>query len=358
MKKKLLFVLAMILAATGITALIGVAAKGPAKKEGKRVVTSFYPVYLLTQKVVEGAKGVEVWNLTSNHSGCLHDYTLKTQDMRLLSEAELFLINGGGMELFLEKAAKECKGLKIIDTSEGFEFLAGVEHHHDHGAEEDEHDHEGHDHVDEDHDHEAEDHDHEEESHNETEDPDHGELNAHLWLDVDGYLLQLTRIETALCEMDPAQEELYHRNAANYREELMRLRQDYADAKALLSGRDTVVFHEGFVYLLNMLGIETLHCLPMDSETQISAGEAAEIIEECALHGVTVLFATEDYAEMIQRTFGTETGCRVVALHAIDSSLGALGKYGETEGYLDLMRENLNRIKVAYGMAETDQRAN
>lgn len=304
MKKKLLFLLLLILGASGITALIAAVVGSPQKREGKLFVTSFYPVWLLSEAVTEGAEDVRVVNLTANHSGCLHDYALTTQDMRLLSEADLFLVNGGGMELFLTKAARECKGLVIVDTSEGFAFLKGVEHEED--------------------------------------------WNAHIWLDIDGYLWQLDKIESALCAADPAQAELYRKNAAKCREELFALKGEYEEAKEALEGRNAVVFHEGFVYLLNMLGIETLHCLPMDSETQILAGEAAEIAEECRLHGVRVFFVEEDYADLIRKTFGAETGCEIVCPDAISGGSGS-GAFG-MEVYLAAMRDNLEVIKEAYGI--------
>ena len=119
-KRKALFMICLLAVAFGLTALVAVLAEKDKKKEKAEellCVTSFYPVQLLAEAVSEGAEGVTVRNLTENHSGCIHDYTLTTQDMRLLSEAELFLINGGEMELFLQKAASEYKDLKIVDTS-------------------------------------------------------------------------------------------------------------------------------------------------------------------------------------------------------------------------------------------------
>jgi len=328
MKKKLLFLTIMILCAAGITAATAGLTGSPVKKEGRQFVTSFYPVYLLAQGVAEGAEQVNVTNLTSNHSGCLHDYSLKTEDMRLLSEADLFLVNGGGMELFLTKAASECKGLKIVDTSEGFSFLEGVEHDHDHAeaAGEDNHD------ADEDHDH------------------DHDALNAHIWMDFDGYLLQLDRVEQALCEADPAQANRYHKNAEHCRSEIKALQKEYEAVKPSLSGNATVVFHEGYIYLFAELGMETLHCLPMDSETQISAGEAAEIVEECRLHQVQVIFTTEEYVDTITKTFGKEVGCKVVALNPITGATKETKELTGIDAYVKAMRDNLALICEAYGV--------
>lgn len=335
-KKKALFMVCLLAVAFGLTALVVALAEKKEETDGLLCVTSFYPVQLLAESVSAGAEGVTVRNLTENHSGCIHDYTLTTQDMRLLSEAELFLINGGEMELFLERAAAEYKDLTIVDTSKGYDFLAGVGHSHDHGEETSG--------VADSHAHEAEEHMESEESH---EGHSHA-VNAHIWMDIDGYLLQLSRIEAAFVTADPAQETLYRQNAERCREMLLTLKEEFEAAKPALMGKQTVVFHEGFVYLLNMLGMETVHCLSMDSDTQIAAGEAAEIMEECKLHGITVLFAEEEYAQTVLDTFGAELSGEVFVLNPVTG--GVDEDASGIEVYCDRMRVNLERIKQAYDL--------
>ncbi len=383
-KRKALFMICLLAVAFGLTALVAVLAEKDKKKEKAEellCVTSFYPVQLLAEAVSEGAEGVTVRNLTENHSGCIHDYTLTTQDMRLLSEAELFLINGGEMELFLQRAASEYKDLKIVDTSAGYAFLEGVEHDHDHGEETEEHSAESctdpaHNHEDEEHSEElCKDpaHDHEEHAATEEDHDGHSHaVNAHIWMDIDGYLLQLSRVEEAFAAADPAQEKLYRANAEACRGELAKLAEEYAAAKTALSGKETVVFHEGFVYLLNMLGVESVHCLAMDSDTQIAAGEAAEIMEECKRHGITVLFAEAEYAGTVSDTFAKELSGEAVVLDPVtgkwsDDSAeeGAFGEVpeagtdhtGEADEspraileYCARMRKNLEMIQQAYDL--------
>ena len=363
-KRKALFMICLLTVAFGLTALVAVFAEKKEESEDFVCVTSFYPVQLLAEAVTEGAEGVTVPNLTENHSGCIHDYTLTTQDMRLLSTAELFLINGGEMELFLEKAAAEYTDLVIVDTSEGYDFLEGVEHSHAHGAEADEHSVESC--TDPTHHHEADEHSAEsctdlthhheetEDEHADTEDAHHGHshaINAHLWMDINGYLLQLSRVEEAFVQADPAQAALYRKNADACRAELTKLKEEYETAKTVLAGKETVVFHEGFVYLLRMLGIETVHCLSMDADTQIAAGEAAEITEECKLHGITLLFAEEGYAATVNDTFAKELSGEVVVLDPVTGypEETSTGKSGISL-YCESMRTNLERIKSAYGV--------
>lgn len=350
-KKKALFLTCLLAVSFGLTALVAFLAdrsggfgRAGAGEDGLLVVTSFYPVQLLAESVAEGVDGVEVVNLTENHGGCLHDYTITTKDMRLLSEAELFLVNGGGMELFLEKVAKEHTGLVITDTTEGYDFLEGIAHNHSHSHDEAPEDgHEGHDHEE----HGEEEHDTDDQEHHD----DHA-VNSHVWLDIDGYLYQLSRVEAAFAATDPANASQYRANAERCREELLALKESFAQASTQLAGNETVVFHEGFVYLFHMLGIETVHCIAMDGDTQIASGEAAEVVEECNIHGIDRMFAEEEYAKSVRDTFAGDFNGSVVVLDAIT---GKAVTEEETIGigiavYCNRMKENLDRIMQAYGL--------
>ena len=65
-----------------------------------RIVASFYPVYIMAKNVTKGVPGVSLQNLTSPLTGCLHDYSLTSNDMKKLFDAQVFVANGAGMESF------------------------------------------------------------------------------------------------------------------------------------------------------------------------------------------------------------------------------------------------------------------
>ena len=127
MKKKLsVFLLAMTMLLSGCGKTIDTTENS----EKLQVVTSFYPVYLLAQAVTEGAEKVDLLNMAQPQTGCLHDYELTISDMKLLEGADVLIINGGGMEGFLEQAVERYPQLVIVDTSAGIELLEEEEHHH------------------------------------------------------------------------------------------------------------------------------------------------------------------------------------------------------------------------------------
>ena len=67
--------------------------------DGKiKIVTSFYPMYIIAENITEGAENIELVNMTDVNVGCLHDYTLTTEDMKKVEDADVFISNGLGME--------------------------------------------------------------------------------------------------------------------------------------------------------------------------------------------------------------------------------------------------------------------
>ena len=70
-------------AALMLAAMMALACAGcAASADGKTIVTSFYPMYVFTQNVAANVPGVSVVNMADQNVGCLHDYALRTGDMR------------------------------------------------------------------------------------------------------------------------------------------------------------------------------------------------------------------------------------------------------------------------------------
>ena len=96
----------------------------PALACAETVVTSFYPVWILTLNLTNGIEDLEVLNLAENTTGCLHDYSLQNSDMAVLSRADALLINGSGMESFLPVITSAYPELPVIDATAGLPFLS------------------------------------------------------------------------------------------------------------------------------------------------------------------------------------------------------------------------------------------
>ncbi len=331
-KKKLAFLLAvmLLLSAAGY----GVCAAAGSKEISEEdfvLVTSFYPMYILAKNLTDGVEGIQVYNLTENQTGCLHDYQLTTGDMKLLSSADAFLINGAGMELFMDKVLTQEKDLAIINASEGIELLEGVVHDHSHAEEVLEAD-AGH-----------EDHVAEEEREEKESGHVHAE-NGHVWMDPERYLQQVNNVTEQLVRLLPAEQAFKVVQAATlYSVHIKTLNSTCAEAKAVTEGAYVVSFHEGFQYLAECFGMEVIATLSLDEETTPSAGEIAEVIEEIKHHGQALIFIEEVYASHAEKIVA-ETGATVVYLDPLTTGDGAL------RSYLDGMRININEIRKVFGI--------
>jgi glycosyltransferase involved in cell wall biosynthesis len=64
-------------------------------------------MYISTKNITRGIDGVRVINMTKPQTGCLHDYQLTPQDLKTLEAADAFIVNGAGMESFLDKVVSQ-----------------------------------------------------------------------------------------------------------------------------------------------------------------------------------------------------------------------------------------------------------
>lgn len=113
----------------------------PTFAAAETVITSFYPIYLFALNLTQGIDGITIRNLAAPNTGCLHDYQLSTGDMKVLNKADVFLINGAGMESYLTRVMDTFPKLPVVDASTGITLLTedGMDEYvddHDHDHEE------------------------------------------------------------------------------------------------------------------------------------------------------------------------------------------------------------------------------
>ena len=283
--------------------------------EGFRVVTSFYPMYIFAQNVCDGIDGVTVTNMADRSVGCLHDYQLQTRDMATLEEASALIVNGGGMEQFMDKVFSLRTDLPVIVASEGIEMLpSGETHEHDHG---DEYDH------DDGHDHEGE------------------LLNAHVWLDPKLAIVQVGNIAEGLAAADPAHAQAYRDNAAAYIQKLTALGEELTTQLAPLAGANIITFHEAFAYFAQAYGLNVAGVIEIEPGEDPGTREIAETCDLVRSLGVPALFVEPQYPQRAAETIARETGA---ALYTLDP---AVTGDGGMDSYERAMRENARVLTEA-----------
>ena len=320
MRNKYCFVLVMLicisLVCAGFTAAYVAGENDTSNDGGITIVTSFYPMYIATLNVVDGVDGIHLENLSEPQTGCLHDFQLTPEDMKLLSKADVFVINGGGIESFMTDVATAYPKLAIVEACEGLELIS-----------EDGEDDEVHD-------------EHGEDGH------EHGDVNAHAWMSVKLYRKQVANIANYLSQIDPSNAKKYQKNAQNYDGELAKLQDKQQKAINFSNNQNIVIFHEAFAYVAEDYGINVCAVMDLDEERQISAGEVAGIISTIEQNSVSYILAEETYGADMGRVIEAETDATVVYIDPLNR-----GDY-DKDSYLNGMDANIDKLTEAFSGKE------
>lgn len=262
------------------------------KEDGQyTVVTSFYPMYIAALNVVGENDHIRLENLSEPQTGCLHDYQLTPADMQLLSTADAFIINGGGIESFLGEVAEQYPDLTIINASEQVDLI---------------------------------------------------EDNAHAWMNIEAYMTQVKTIEAELSAADPVDTEQFSENADAYLAKLSSLKEQADAVKPLTEGKNIVIFHEAYEYVAEEFGMQVSYVMDLDEERQVSAGEVADVVRTVTDGGVRVILAEELYGKDMGDTVESETDAKVCYLDTL-----VRGDY-DADSYLNAMQQNITLLKEAF----------
>lgn len=285
------------------------------------IVTSFYPLYISTINITKDIPNVTVTNMTKSQTGCLHDYQLTPQDLKTLENADILVINGAGMESFLDGIISQYPNLEIVDATKGLSLLEDDTHSHD----------------DHDHDHDTED------EHSEDDDHDH-EYNAHVWVSVTGNIDEVKNISSQLESLNPENKEAYESNTNTYVAKLEDLKNEMHEELDNLPNRDIITFHEAFPYFAEEFNLNIAGVIEIEPDSEPSAKEIEEIINTVKEKNIKALFTEPQYSSKVAETIATETGATVYELDPIVTGDSNPDAYDD---YINKMKKNLDVLKEA-----------
>mgnify|MGYP002770277436 FL=1 len=295
-KNKYVFVLVMLVVITVVSGLLTniYVSESSSKQEEQTltVVTSFYPMYIAALNVIGDTDGVHLQNLSEPQTGCLHDFQLTPEDMKLLSKADVFIINGGGIESFMKDVAKSYPDLTIIEASEGIDLLE-----------------------------------------------DEGEENAHAWMSVATYEEQVNHIAEGLIAADEKNASDYQKHADAYMVKLDALKERQQKVAEKIKEQSVILFHEAYDYVADDYGLNVAYVLDLDEERQVSAGEVADVLAAVRDDQVKYILAEELYGKSMGDTVEKETDAKVIYLDALNR-----GDY-DADSYIKGMSANIDLIE-------------
>jgi zinc/manganese transport system substrate-binding protein/manganese/iron transport system substrate-binding protein len=168
--------------------------------------------------------------------------------------------------------------------------------------------------------------------------------NPHLWMDPAYARLYVDEIRLKLIELDPAGQPDYDANAARYDHELSEL-DDWARGQiaTLPAGsRRLVSFHDAFPYFAAAYDLEVVGVVVAAPGQDPSPAQVAALIEAIRASGVRAILAESQFNPAMAQTIADETGATVVS----DLYTDSLGD-PPVDTYAGALRWDVERIVAA-----------
>ncbi len=286
----------------GATLLAAVTA-AEAQQKPLRVVTTFTIIQDIAQNVAGEAAIVD--SITKPGAE-IHDYQPTPLDVVKAQNADLVLWNGMNLERWFERFFDNVKNVRSAVVSEGVEPM-GI-----------------------------------------REGPYQGRPNPHAWMSTAGALIYVENIRKALSAADPANAEVYARNAAAYSE---KIRAIAAPLKARLDKvppeRRWLVTSEGaFSYLARDLGWREAYLWPINADEQGTPQQVRRLIDLVRKNKIPVVFSESTVSDKAARQVARETGARYGGVLYVDSLSAA---NGPVPTYLKLLETTVATIAAGFG---------
>ncbi|RNC29833.1 MAG: High-affinity zinc uptake system binding-protein ZnuA [Candidatus Dichloromethanomonas elyunquensis] len=288
---KLPFVILLVLLLSIMGGCSAVPADSMNKGTDKHIVigTSFYPLYIMTLNIIKDIPGIDLVNIAPPQTGCLHDYQLTTNDLKKMEQSQILVVNGAGMENYLDSVIRQLPGLKVIEATKDMEFIR------DSGP----------------------------------------EVNAHVWVSISGAVQEVKNISEQLAGLDPVHAGQYRKNGDIYIAKLEELKGRMHQALDGLKNKDIITFHEAFPYFAKEFGLNIAAVIEREPGSEPSAKEIAETITLVREKGVKAIFAEPQYSPAAAETISRETGAKVYLLDpAVTGEMNP-------DAYLQTMEMNL-----------------
>ncbi len=267
-----------------------------------RVVTTFTVIQDIAQNVAGEAATV---SSITKPGAEIHDYQPTPQDIVKVQDADLVLWNGLNLERWFEKFFENIADVPSIVITDGIDPV-GI--------------HEG---------------------------PYTGKPNPHAWMSPDNALIYVENIRQAFVAYDPANAEIYNRNAAAYSDRIRAIDSPLRQRlSAIPEAQRWLVTSEGaFSYLARDYNMKEAYLWPINADEQGTPQQVRRVIDLVRQNNIPVVFSESTISDRAAKQVAKETGARYGGVLYVDSLSDEKGK---VPTYLDLLRVTVETIAAGF----------
>lgn len=363
LRKSVVFIvtISMILGMTGC-------GKTTEKEDNYRlkIVTSLFPYYDMARAVIGDVKGIDL-KMTVTPGQDSHSFEPTPSDVIQMENADVLIYNGGSLETWIDtlldslnnKNQIQMKMMDYVDVLNE-EIVEGMdtrfeEHDHDeHSHKEDNHNKENHkedSHSEENHkeDNHSEDSSNDSEFHNEDSEEEHEETDEHIWTSPVNEIIMTEKICETLSKALPEEKENFQKNAESYISQLKELDNEFRtiveNAKI-----NEIIFADKFPlqYFAKEYGLKYYAAFPgCGSDMEPSAKTIGFLVDKIKEDNIKAVFYLELSSHIVADAIETDTGAKPLQFNSCHNITQKQFDSGVT--YVDLMKENVNNLKIALG---------
>jgi zinc transport system substrate-binding protein len=274
--------------AVSATVLAGCGGNTDAAGSGLRVVTSFYPLQYVAQRVA--GNRAEVSNLT--HPGQEpHDIELTVKQTAELTDADV-VVYEKGFQAAVDQAVEQSDAQHVVDAA-GSADLSG-------------------------------------------DDP-------HFWQDPTRLSAVAASVEKELADVDPEHAAGYRRNLTRLQSDLSTLDRAYQQGLSSCRISTVVVSHDAFSYLGRRYGLTVVGINGLSPDAEPSPAHIRTLHDLIEKDGITTVFSEQLASRRFADSLAGDLGIRAAVLDPIEGLSDATAE----QDYLSLMRANLRTLQKA-----------
>ena len=302
--------------------------------DGKiQIVATLFPYYDFARAIVGDRADVTLLLSPGREA---HSFEPTPLDAVTISEADVFLYNGGEGEYWVESmldAAGEhiAVASRMMDYVDALneEYVEGMQ-----GADGHDHDHEHGSHDDHDHDHEEDEHD-----------SDEIEYDEHIWTSPKNAVILCRAVCDAICRADAENAAFYRTNCENYCAQLEDLDARFA-ALCESAPRRLLIFADRFpmLYFCREYGLDyraAFHGCSGDTEPSLATIKF--LIDKVEDENIPVVYTIDFGTKKVAAVVSECTGAAIETLYSMQTVSRADFDAGET--YLTLMERNFEALR-------------
>lgn len=327
-------IISLLLALALTLSLTACAAPAETADDGKlQIVTTLFPYYDFARAIAQDRADVTLLLSPGREA---HSFEPTPLDAVTISEADVFLYNGGEGEYWVESmldAAGEhiAVASRMMDYVDALneEYVEGMQ-----GADGHDHDHEHGSHDDHDHDHEEDEHD-----------SDEIEYDEHIWTSPKNAVVLCRTVCDAICRADAGNAEFYRANCEDYCAQLEDLDARFA-ALCESAPRRLLIFADRFpmLYFCREYGLDyraAFHGCSGDTEPSLATIKF--LIDKVEDENIPVVYTIDFGTKKVAAVVSECTGAAIETLYSMQTVSRADFDAGET--YLTLMERNFEALR-------------